>query len=326
MKIFTRDHRITGDYHPQWNEYFGGMKPCVLDIETTGLSGSRAKVILIGLLTYTDKGVRITQFLAENHYEECKVLDAAMDFLRSEDIGYLITFNGQSFDVPFMNARLEANFSGSPLDLYDFDLYRFLRNATDLKSRIGSLSQKSVENYYGILGDRGDTITGRESVIMFDEYALTGNSTLEKIILTHNREDVLHLNRLMYLALSDIDDIHCALAGYGFPAAGGRLSVRPKLMKQKKILRITGSQNRDAVSCAYFPDAGCLCTVEFKALSSSYEIDAPVGRLDDEYYIDAESLGFDLSGDPMCVNGYLILDSRTVNLISRLLAEKYASL
>ena len=326
MKVFTRDHRITGDYHPLWDEYFGGMKPCVFDIETTGLSSAGCRVILTGMLTYTDKGVRITQFLAENHYEESKVLDATMDFMEKEGIGYLITFNGQSFDVPFMNDRLAANFSDRSLCLYDFDLYRFLRQATDLKTRIGSLSQKSVENYYGILDDRGDTITGRESVIMFDQYALSGNSTLEKIILTHNREDVLHLNRLMYLALADVEDVHCALAKYGFPALDGRLSVRPKLMSRSCRLRITGSQNLEPVSCAYFPDADSPLTVSFNALSSSYEIDVPAGRLDDQYYIDAESLGFDLSDDPMCENGYLILDSRTINLISRLLAERYAEL
>lgn len=324
MKVFTRDYRITGDYHPLWNEYFGGMKPCVLDIETTGLGSSRSKIILIGLLTHTDSGVRITQFLAENHYEESKVLDAAMDFLESQDIGYLITFNGQAFDVPFINARLDAAFSEKSLCLYDFDLFRFLRLATDLKSRIGSLSQKSVEKYYGILDDRGDTITGRESVIMFEEYALSGNSTLEKIILTHNREDVLHLNRLMYLALADIEDLHAALAKYGFPAAGGRLSVRPGI--SRNTLRITGSQNHGATSCAYFPDADSPVTAEFSSLSLSYEIDAPLGRLGDDLFIDAKALGFDLSGDPMCVNGWLILDSRTLNLISRLLAEKYAEL
>ena len=324
MKVFTRDYRITGDYHPLWNEYFGGMKPCVLDIETTGLGSSRARVILIGLLTYTDSGVRITQFLAENHYEEPKVLDAAMDFLERGNAGYLITFNGQAFDVPFIRARLDATFSEKSLCLYDFDLLRFLRVSTDLRSRTGSLSQKAVENYYGILGDRGDTITGRESVIMFEEYALTGNSTLEKVILTHNREDVLHLNRLMYLSLADIGDLHAALAKYGFPAAGGRLSVRPKISRDR--LRITGSQNHSAVSCAYFPDADSPVTAEFNSISSSYEIDVPLGRLDDDLFIDAKSLGFDLSDDPMCVNGWLILDSRTLNLISRLLAEKYAAL
>ena len=81
MKVFTRDYRITGEYHPEWDTYFSGMKPCVLDIEATGLDRSRCKAILIGLLMRTDSGVRITQFLAENHYEEAKVLDAAMDYL-----------------------------------------------------------------------------------------------------------------------------------------------------------------------------------------------------------------------------------------------------
>lgn len=331
MKVFTRDYRITGEYHPLWDDYFGGLRPCVLDIETTGLDRFRSRVILVGLLTQTDSGVRATQFLAENHYEESKVLEATMDFLRDEGIGYLITYNGAAFDVPFLNSRLEANFMGSAIDLYDFDLYRFIKCGTDLRSRLDSLSQKSVENYYGILSDRGDTITGRESVIMFEQYALTGNSTLEKIILTHNREDIVHLNRLMYLALADVGiagnaevhGMHEAIARYGFPAASGRLSVRPSIKKQKRLLSITGQQLRDPVSCAYFPDADSPVTAVFNSASASYEIDAPLGRLDDEFYIDARGLGFDLDADPDCVNGYLVLEPRTINLISRLLAESY---
>lgn len=321
MKVFTRDYRITGEYHPLWDDYFGGLRPCVLDIETTGLDRFRSRVILVGLLTQTDSGVRATQFLAENHYEEYKVLEATMDFLRDEGIGYLITYNGAAFDVPFLNSRLDANFMGNVLDLYDFDLYRFIKCGTDLRSRLDSLSQKSVENYYGILSDRGDTITGRESVIMFEQYALTGNSTLEKIILTHNREDIVHLNRLMYLALGDACDMHSALASYGFPAADGRLSVRPSIKRQKRLLSITGQQLRDAVSCAYFPDTDSPITAVFNSTSASYEIDAPLGRLDDEFYIDVRSLGFELDADPDCVNGYLVLNPRTVNLVSRLLAE-----
>jgi hypothetical protein len=130
----------------------------------------------------------------------------------------------------------------------------------------------------------------------------------------------------MYLVLSDAGDLHTALAKYGFPAAGGRLSVRPKVVGRKNMICITGSQNYGASSCAFFPDTDSPVTAQFNALSSSYEIDAPLGRLDDDLFIDAKSLGFDLPDDPMCVNGWLILDSRTLNLISRLLAEKYAGL
>lgn len=332
MKVFTRDYRITGEYHPEWNSYFEGMKPCVLDIEATGLDRSRCRAVLTGLLLYTEKGVKITQFLAENHYEEAKVLEATMDFIEESGAGYLITFNGRAFDVPFLNARLDANFLGRQLNMYHFDLYRFLLRCTDLKDRVGSMSQMSIENYYGILSDRGDTITGKESVALFDQYAISGNSTIEKIILTHNREDVLHLNRLMYLTLADIPDIHGALASYGIPAAGGKLSVRPKLKKFPKILRITGEQIGSPVSAAYFPDADDPLTVTFNASSSSFEIIAPLGCHDEEFYFDlsflkkksAEGGALErLLSDPDCVNGYLILNPRTTCLLSGFLAEFY---
>ena len=324
MKVFTRDYRITGEYHPEWDVYFRGMKPCVLDIEATGLDRSRCKAILIGLLMRTDSGVRITQFLAENHYEEDKVLDAAMDYLEENDAGYLITFNGCAFDVPFINARLDANFLGRQLKMYHFDLYRFLRKCTDMKDRLPSMSQMAIEDHYGILSDRGDTITGRESVTLYDQYAISGNSTIEKIILTHNREDVLHLNRLMYLALADVPDIHQALAKYGFPAAGGRLSVRPKIKSFAGILRITGEQITDPVAAAYFPDADMPLTVTFNATSSSFEISSPVSRHDEDLYMNISFLNSaELRADPDCVGSYLILNPRTVNLVSKALSEYY---
>ena len=324
MKVFTRDYRITGEYHPEWDSYFSGMKPCVLDIEATGLDRSRCKAILIGLLMRTDNGVRITQFLAENHYEESNVLDAAMDYLEENDAGYLITFNGCAFDVPFINARLDANFLGRQLKMYHFDLYRFLRKCTDMRERLDSMSQMSIENYYGILSDRGDTITGKESVALFDQYAISGNSTIEKIILTHNREDVLHLNRLMYLTLADVPDIHQALAAYGFPAAEGRLSVRPKLKSFARTLRITGEQINDPVAAAYFPDADEPLTATFNATSSSFEIIAPLNSHGDDLYMDVSFMDSPaLRNDPDCINGYLILNPRTVNLVSGALSEWY---
>lgn len=337
MKVFTRDYRITGDFPPPFNTYFDGMRYCVLDIETTGLRRENCKVILVGLLMETDSGVKVTQFLAENHYEEHRVLDAVLEFFEEEHVDYLITYNGAAFDLPFLNARLDANFTGCRLDLYDFDLYRFLRLGTDLKSRIGSLSQKSVENYYGILDDRGDTISGRESVSMFDEYSLTGNSTLEKIILTHNREDVLHLHRLMHLTLADIEDTESAFAAYGFPIMRGNFSVRAKIKKtgrsasSGRILRICGDQIAKPFSAAYFPDSDSQVYANFNASTKMFEIEVPVSNvegMDGSLYIDVRSLGleeesalFNIEEDPDYVNGFIILNSRTINLVAGLLTE-----
>ena len=428
MKVFTRDYRITGEYHPLWAGYFGDLRPCVMDIEATGLDRRRCKVVLIGILMPTESGVRITQFLAENHYEEAAVLDAAMDHIERENAGYLITFNGCAYDVPFINARLDACMSGRQLSMYHFDLFRFLQKTTDMKSRLGSMKQTSIEDYYGILSDRGDTISGRESVALFDQYAISRSSTIEKILLTHNREDVLHLNRLMYHVMADIPaepdaehavcgsaaessgkcgrraaafgqdsecgrralapDLHRALAVYGFPAAGGRLSARPSIRSVKTdsaVLRITGEQLRDPVSMAFFPDMESPLTVSFNAGTSSYEIECPVRCRGDDLYMDVSFL-FDtasqgyrhseagspgpgimpaasengsasaephnesfavppyassdapsdvssymppdeplagLVSDPDYVNGYLILNSRTINLITRIILDLY---
>jgi len=320
MKVFTRDYRITGEYPTPFSGYTAGLRPCVFDIETSGIDSSRSRVILTAMLTMTENGVRITQFLAENHYEEGKVLNATCDFMKRENIGYLITFNGASFDLPFYNKRADVNFE-EEIRLYNFDLYRFLRGNTDLAHRIGSLSQKSLENYYGIASDRQDTISGRESIALFDEYSMSGNSTLEKIILTHNREDVLQLHRLMFLSLDEPEDFDSAIAKYGFPVLDGSYTVRPSLVKGKKMLRICGDQIKNPVSAAYFPDFGSPLTSVFNAETALYEIDAPAGRLDDDFYIDADALGLGLSDDPDCVNGFVVLSPRTINLVSAKIAE-----
>ena len=322
MKTFTRDYRITGGYSENFMSYFGGMKPCILDIEATGLDPSRCKVCLVALLVQTDTGIRITQFLAENHYEESRVLDAVLRFLKDEGVSLLITFNGQAYDIPFINRRLEMNFSDSYIDIFDFDLYRFLRKGTDLKDRAGSMSQKSIENFYGIYSDRKDTITGRESVTLFNEYSLTGNPVIEKVILTHNREDVLQLHRLMFLSLDEPEDFDAAIALHGFPSSDGRLVIRPYISRQAKQLRICGEQLHDPVSAAFFPDEDDPLLVQFNASTSSYEITAPLCKKCDIFFIDTEALGLDLSDDPDCVNGFLIMNPRSVNRISRLIADR----
>ena len=342
MKVFTRDYRMNHICSPVFGEYYNGLKPCVLDIEATGLDPSRCKVILMGLLTETESGVKVTQFLAENHYEEYKVLQATVDFLKDEGIDYLITFNGLRYDIPFINTRLESNFMDDKLQIYDFDLYRFLRKCSNLPQKLSSLSQASCESYFGIASNRQDTISGRESVALFDEYSISGNSTVEKIILTHNREDVLQLYQLMQLAsrneYADIldTDFHSAIAKYGFPCAHENatvtkpsFTVRPTINASRKELRICGDQLTAPISAAYFPDMDNIVTALFNKTSSSFEITIPVQSHADSYFVDIKKLGLSqtaidaFSEDPEFVNDYLILNPRTVNLLSRIILEKF---
>lgn len=276
MKKFTRSYN-TNIYSGQiFDLYHGGLKPCIFDIETTGLSAQRGnKIILTACLIPNSKGVTITQFLAENPYEEDRVITATMDFLKDESIDYLITYNGASFDIPFMKQRLATKNLPYVLNMYEFDLYNFIRSNTGLKSQIGSLSQKNVEQHFGISSNRKDVISGRESVKLFAEYAINQDSVIEKIILTHNREDVLQLCHLFNIigrnnfgavlgkgdngcggfngaGIHDVNmapivsnhrlDAALAQTGAGLPSAGGELTARPRLAAG--CLTVAGRQLR----------------------------------------------------------------------------------
>lgn len=322
MKTFTRDYRITGDYPAKYQEYLGDKKFCILDIEATGLDPSKHKVCLVALLTRIDTGVRITQFLAENHYEEYKVLKEVVDFLERQNIDYLITFNGQAFDIPFFNKRLDANFMEGHLDMYNFDLYRFIMKGTNLKKKLKSLSQMSLEAHYGLFGDRKDTITGRESIALFDQYAVDGNSTIEKTILTHNREDVLQLHRLMFQCLTEPMDFDDVMAQLGFPSADGRFTIRPSVSLPKSHLRICGNQLKDAVAAAFFPDIDNQVTAVFNSTTSSYEIDVPIQKFESNVFVDMVPLGIDMSEDPEYVNGFLVLNSQNMNRLAEKVLDK----
>ena len=276
MKKFTRSYN-TYIYSGQiFDLYHGGLKPCIFDIETTGLSAQRGnKIILTACLIPNSTGVTITQFLAENPYEEDRVIMATMDFLKDESIDYLITYNGASFDIPFMKQRLATKNLPYVLNMYEFDLYNFIRSNTGLKSQSGSLSQKNVEQHFGISSNRKDVISGRESVKLFAEYAINQDSVIEKIILTHNREDVLQLCHLFNIigrnnfgavlgegdngcdgfngaGIHDVNmapivsnhrlDAALAQTGAGLPSAGGELTARPRLAAG--CLTVAGRQLR----------------------------------------------------------------------------------
>ena len=276
MKKFTRSYN-TYIYSGQiFDLYHGGLKPCIFDIETTGLSAQRGnKIILTACLIPNSTGVTITQFLAENPYEEDRVIMATMDFLKDESIDYLITYNGASFDIPFMKQRLATKNLPYVLNMYEFDLYNFIRSNTGLKSQIGSLSQKNVEQHFGISSNRKVVISGRESVKLFAEYAINQDSVIEKIILTHNREDVLQLCHLFNIigrnnfgavlgegdngcggfngaGIHDVNmapivsnhrlDAALAQTGAGLPSAGGELTARPRLAAG--CLTVAGRQLR----------------------------------------------------------------------------------
>lgn len=81
------------------------LRVVYLDLETTGLAGE--PLFLVGLMEFDGTDFAIKQFFARNYAEEFHVLADVADYLARFEM--LVTFNGRSFDVPYMSHRAIVN-------------------------------------------------------------------------------------------------------------------------------------------------------------------------------------------------------------------------
>lgn len=312
MKEFKYTYNLTSDFSDEFCAYFDTDGMCVFDIETTGFSAAtgNGKIIMTAMLIRKGDSVEVTQYLAENHYEERDVVKSTLDFFKKNNVSYLVTYNGAAFDIPFMRVRIDRLKITERFSYYNLDLFKFIRLNSNLKQITGSLSQKSVEAYLGIGLDRDDVITGRDSVILYNEYAVSHDERLERVILTHNMEDVLQLYRILCVLFSSYDsaihresplfsaetcltDIHEALAKYGIPSVNCSYTIKPKIVK--KELKITGAQLKNPCDWISFSAPPVNTGASFKSEPEAYEIRTELDAYGSSLYADLGRYNFDKS-------------------------------
>lgn len=166
-----------------------------LDIETTGLSPANAELFLIGAASYSHAGLHIIQYFAEEPGEEKAILEAFSELIRDYDT--LITFNGNKFDIPFLEKR--AFIYGVDLGLSakkGVDIYRRIKPYKRLLG-MEDMKQKSLERFLGI--DRIDEVSGKQMIILYGSYVSDKNESSLKLLLQHNYDDVINLPSLLPL-------------------------------------------------------------------------------------------------------------------------------
>ena len=92
----------------------GGERFCFFDIETTGLSPN-TYVFLCGMMVIEDGRFVINQTFARDYSEEKGMLLQVRETLGRYPV--LVTFNGASFDVPFVRTRMKVariDYKGPP--------------------------------------------------------------------------------------------------------------------------------------------------------------------------------------------------------------------
>ena len=75
----------------------------ILDIETTGLDSRVDKLVLLGLIEKNDDRTYIVQYFAQNDDEEERLLKIYLKKIKNNT---LVTYNGDTFDLAFLNNRL----------------------------------------------------------------------------------------------------------------------------------------------------------------------------------------------------------------------------
>lgn len=152
-----------------------------LDIETTGLSGRQHEVTTIAVYD----GSRIRTYVnGENLY----------DFL--EDINayqLLVTYNGKTFDIPFLRDALGAELEQAHIDL------RYVLASLGLTGGL-----KGCEKQLGL--DRGDELAdvdGYFAVLLWREFRRNHNDKALETLLAYNSMDVVNLATLMTWAYNE---------------------------------------------------------------------------------------------------------------------------
>lgn len=169
-----------------------------IDIETTGLD------------TYRDKITTIALYDGENikHYVNGINLD---EFKKDIcDYNVIVTYNGKTFDVPFIESFFNIEISHCHLDL------RYI-----LKSLGYSGGLKSCEKQLGIgRGDDLDGVDGFMAVLIWNHYRRRKDKKALETLLAYNIEDVLNLEYLMITAYNKKIQ--------GLPLELGGLEIPPK--------------------------------------------------------------------------------------------------
>lgn len=155
-----------------------------VDIETGGFSGT--PIFLIGVLLEDDFGRRIVQWLGRDYPEEEGILQAFV--AASVRFPRWLSFNGRSFDEPFIRDRLTRFGLVFRPPVQHTDLLHLARRRwrqTLPDCRLATLEAE-------ILGrPRVGDVAGSDIPDLFHHFVRTGNAAPLRPVLEHNRLDLI---------------------------------------------------------------------------------------------------------------------------------------
>ena len=155
----------------------------IVDIETMGLFSR--PIILCGVAQMDDTTLSIKQYLLRDVGEEPGALSALLSHTGGK---IFVTFNGKSFDIPYIKERLAYYGIQGALENFHFDLLHFSRRAW--RTTVPDCRLTTLEKYlFGVT--REDDVPSGLVPDFYNTYVETGNIGPLIPIIEHNKQDIV---------------------------------------------------------------------------------------------------------------------------------------
>ena len=161
-----------------------------LDLETTGLAST--PLFLIGTMVWEGGSLVLRQYFARDYAEERAVI--SLFLAAAADKRLLVSFNGKSFDLPYIRMRAAANAVPFAVSLGHLDMVHACRRAW--RRTLPDCKLQTLESY--VCGRaRHSDIHGSEIPDAYHAFVRTGNAAQIVQILEHNMMDLATLAELL---------------------------------------------------------------------------------------------------------------------------------
>lgn len=169
------------------------------DIETLGLKD--LPVILIGMARVSGNRIDVQQYLSTDLKEEKAVLVSFLEDVHASTV--FVSFNGRSFDLPFIRSRLfHHGVKSADLRRNHLDLLHFSRRMWG--NQLPNCRLQTLEKC--LLGiKREDDVPSSMVPDFYRTYLQTGNFGPLIPIVEHNRLDVITLAKILSELYEEVD-------------------------------------------------------------------------------------------------------------------------
>ncbi|MCK9151850.1 ribonuclease H-like domain-containing protein [Methanobacterium alcaliphilum] len=157
-----------------------------LDIETLGLSGQ--PVILMGEASIENNEIEVRQYILKNLGDEPAVLSGFTDRI-TENTSF-VSFNGVTFDLPYIKNRLRYFRLEYDLDRPHFDLLHYSRRFW--RNKLPNCKLTTIERHLFDI-ERVDDVPGSHIPGYYSTYLKEDNIGPMVPIIEHNRLDIVTL-------------------------------------------------------------------------------------------------------------------------------------